>query len=154
MAGQGDALGPVQILVLGIDASGSDEMISAEIQDLANQSAVRIVDVLRARRDPDDEIHRIPGADDSAFSGAIVEALLFAGPERPAGSDLRRSQAAPGGWFLADRLPRGASVAILLVEHRWAIPLREAVFGFEAGVYGDAWLHPQDLGMASRTMGP
>lgn len=148
-----EVLGPVQVLVLGIDARGSGEMISAELQDLANQSAIRVVDLLRARREPDGEVRRIAVSDPSGFPGTLVEALMFADPDPDPDPDRRRPQAGAGAWFLTDRVPRGATVAILLVEHRWAIPLREAIFGFEADVFGDAWVHPHDLAAARRVAG-
>lgn len=145
-----EILGPVQVLVLGIDARGSGEMISAELQDLANQSAVRVVDLLRARRETDGEMRRIAVSDPSGFPGTLVEALIFAGPERPSTPGGRRPRTGSGAWFLTDRAPRGTTVAILLIEHRWAIPLREAIVGFEADVFGDAWVHPRDLAAARR----
>ena len=30
-------------------------------------------------------------------------------------------------WYLADTIPAGTSAAIALLEHRWAIPLREKI---------------------------
>ena len=35
-------LGPVQALVLSIDTRGSDEMVSAELQDLGNETGIRV----------------------------------------------------------------------------------------------------------------
>jgi hypothetical protein len=58
-----------------------------------------------------------------------------------------------GTWSLADRLPRGVAAAIILLEHRWAIPLREAAAGVRAQVFGDAWVHPRDLADARRAVG-
>ena len=50
-----------------------------------------------------------------------------------------------GRWYLADHIPPGSTAAIVLIEHRWAIPLREAVAAIDAEVLGDAWVHPEDL---------
>lgn len=141
-------LGPVQVLVLGVDARGSDEMISAELQDLGNESAIRVVDLLRVRRDVGGEMRRMSSVDPSGMRGTLVEALLFTEDDRRGSSAGEPVIGAT--WFLADRVPRGCTVAILLVEHRWAIPLRAAVGKFEAEIFGDAWLHPRDVAAARR----
>jgi hypothetical protein len=46
---------------------------------------------------------------------------------------------------LADAVPTGSSAAIALLEHRWAIPLRDAIAGAGGLTVSDAWFHPADL---------
>jgi hypothetical protein len=158
--GLGDVLGPVQVLLIGLDEPGSERMLAAELQDLHCQDAVRALDVLRVRREPDGGLRRLdhPGA--YGYSGTLVEALLVSDPggaeeeDREGGVEAREgAEVEEGTWFLAERLPRGTAAAILLLEHRWAIPLREAAAGVEAEVLGDAWVHPQDLAAARRAVG-
>lgn len=146
--GLGDVLGPVQILLIGLDDPGSERMLAAELQDLHCQNAVRALDVLRVRRDPDGGLRRLDPPDPEGseqFQGAVVEALLV--------SDSGDEAMAEGTWSLADWLPRGAAAAIILLEHRWAIPLREAAAGVGAEVFDDAWVHPRDLAAARRAVG-
>jgi hypothetical protein len=143
--GLGEVLGPVQVLLIGLDEPGSDTMLAAELQDLHSQDAVRALDVLRVRRDPDGGIRRLDPPDPEEFRGSVVEALLV--------SDQDDEAMAEGTWSLADRLPRGTAAAIILLEHRWAIPLREAAAGARAEVFGDAWVHPRDLAAARRAVG-
>jgi hypothetical protein len=123
-------------------------MISAELQDLGNETAIRVIDLLRVRRDLDGEVRRMAAVDPTGMPGTLVEALLFTGVNRR-GSAAREPKSGET-WFLADRVPRGSAVAILLVEHRWAIPLRAAVDELEAENFGDAWLHPRDVAAARR----
>jgi hypothetical protein len=144
-------VGPVQILLIGIDGDGAAEMLAAELQDLRNQDAVRVLDVLHVRRGYDDEVRRLDPGSPEGHSGNLVEALLVVDqgePEPPAERRLRIGRHEEDAWFLADRLPCGAAAAILLIEHRWAIPLREAAADLEAEVFGDAWVHPRDLAAA------
>jgi hypothetical protein len=42
-------------------------------------------------------------------------------------------------------IPPGASAAIALIEHRWAIPLRNAIETAGGQTLADTWVHPQDL---------
>jgi hypothetical protein len=159
-SGLGDVLGPVQVLLIGLDEPGSERMLAAELQDLHSQDAVRALDVLRVRREPQGGLRRLDPPDPEEFPGTLVEALLVSDPSGT-GEEAPVAQVDAGGgaavgdgtWFLADRLPRGAAAAILLLEHRWAIPLREAAAGVEAEVFGDAWVHPRDLAAARRAVG-
>ncbi|MBS1886465.1 MAG: hypothetical protein JSU06_04675 [Actinobacteria bacterium] len=144
--------GPVQVLLIGIDRSGSEEMIAAELQDLGTQTAIRAVDLLRVRRSLDGEVRRLAPTDPGGHSGRLIEALLY---EADAPTSERRANplaAEPEEtrWSLAERIPRGSAVAILLIEHRWAIPLREAAGQLGAEIFGDAWIHPRDLELAIR----
>ncbi len=148
---RGGDLGPVQVLLIGIDARGADRMLAAELQDLATQDGIRVLDVLRVRRGYDDELRRLDPLDTPDHSGDLVEALLVVEPEEDDAAGARQDLEAAIGertWFLADRVPRGSVAAILLIEHRWAIPLREATADFGAEVFGDAWVHPRDLAAA------
>ena len=144
-------LGPVQILLIGVDGDGAEGMLAAELQDLRTQDGVRVLDVLRVRRGYDEEVRRLDPVDPdgySGYSGDLVESLLVVDPgepEPPAERRLRIGQRGEDAWFLADRLPCGAAAAILLIEHRWAIHLREAAADVEAEIFGDAWVHPRDL---------
>jgi hypothetical protein len=96
--GLGDVLGPVQVLLIGLDEPGSERMLAAELQDLQSQEAVRALDVLRVRRDPDGGLRRLDPPDPEEFPGTVVEALLV--------SDRDDEAMAEGTWSLADRLPR------------------------------------------------
>lgn len=158
--GLGDVLGPVQVLLIGLDEPGSERMLAAELQDLHWQDAVRPLDVLSVRREPDGGLRRLDHLGPEGYRGTLVEALLVSDPDggrqgaRAGEAEVgERTAVGEGTWRLADRIPRGAAAAILLLEHRWAIPLREAAAGARAEVFGDAWVHPRDLAAARRVAG-
>ena len=48
-------------------------------------------------------------------------------------------------WYIADSIPPGMTAAIVILEHRWAIPLRNAIANAGGVALADKWLHPQDL---------
>jgi hypothetical protein len=51
----------------------------------------------------------------------------------------------PDEWYVLDSIPNETAAAILLLEHRWAIPLRDSILA-EGGIpLGDVWLHPRDM---------
>ena len=89
--------------------------------------------------------------------GALAGALLGMGA---AGEEGAEEEAAEGGaaveergsiinpnnvWYLADAIPPGTSAGIALLEHRWAIPLRDAIERAGGETLVDSWVHPQDL---------
>jgi hypothetical protein len=55
-------------------------------------------------------------------------------------------------WHLEDAVPAGSSAAIALLEHRWAIPLRDAIAGAGGLTVTDAWIHPADLVAAGEAL--
>ncbi len=48
-------------------------------------------------------------------------------------------------WYIADTIPEGSVAAVVLIEHLWAIPLREAIVDAGGISLADEWIHPQDL---------
>jgi hypothetical protein len=42
-------------------------------------------------------------------------------------------------------IPAGMAAAVAVIEHRWAIPLREKLRGAGGVLLGDSWVHPTDL---------
>jgi hypothetical protein len=48
-------------------------------------------------------------------------------------------------WSIADTIPAGTAAAVALIEHRWAIPLRDAVRRAGGVALADTWVHPEDL---------
>ena len=48
-------------------------------------------------------------------------------------------------WYVADVIPTGSTAAIVLLEHLWAIPLRDAIVDAGGVALADEWIHPSDL---------
>jgi hypothetical protein len=48
-------------------------------------------------------------------------------------------------WYVDDAIPPGSAAAVALIEHRWAIPLRDAIRDAGGFHLADAWIHPADL---------
>jgi hypothetical protein len=48
-------------------------------------------------------------------------------------------------WYLGDAIPDGTAAAVALLEHRWAIPLRDKIAQAGGLTLSDAWVHVADL---------
>jgi uncharacterized membrane protein len=155
------AMGPVQLLIIGLPDAEPHAGIKEELEWLRENDIIRLIDLLIVRKDADGNISRLETSDlsqDEAVEvGAVVGALIGYGAAGEEGAEvgaLAGAEAAADGsilsdddevWFADDAIPNDTTVAVALIEHRWAAPLQEAI-GKAGGVaLVDAWVHPTDL---------
>ncbi|MEI7860051.1 MAG: hypothetical protein WCI26_09515 [Acidimicrobiales bacterium] len=151
------AMGPVQMLVLGFSEPEFTGKIAAELDKLREHEFVRIIDALVVNKADDGTVTALQVSDlttDEAMEmGAIAGALVGLGVGDPEdGALLGAIEGADGHlipdeemWFVADSIPNGSVAAILLLEHLWAIPLRNSIVEAGGIALTDEWIHPADL---------
>lgn len=152
--------GPVQMLVLEFDRTRFEGEIAPELERLNEAGIIRVLDLLFVRKPKGGELEVAQASDLTAEEamefGAMVGALVGLGT----GSEEAMTRAAAAGaeeladghlfsetevWYLADAIPEGSSAAVALLEHRWAIPLRDKILDAGGIALADAWIHPADL---------
>ena len=151
--------GPVQMLVVEFDRTKFEGEIMPELQRLKDAGIVRLLDLLFVRKPVGGEVEVVQRSDlseDEAIEGALVGALVGLGT----GDEEVSYRAAVAGaeeledghffgdaevWYLADAIPEGGSAAIALIEHLWAIPLRDKLVAAGGSTLADEWIHPKDL---------
>jgi uncharacterized membrane protein len=154
------ALGPVQILVIGY---GADAQFTGgaldELKKLTEHDVVRLIDLLFVHKNEDGSVEKVELSDthELAKLGAVAGALIGFGAAGDEGAEVGALVGAAGAvdegsvfdeaevWYVADAIPEGMSAAVAVIEHRWAIPLRDAVIASGGVALADEWLHPQDL---------
>lgn len=153
------AIGPVQLLVVGFSHGEFRGKIMAELDRLRESDTVRLIDLVFVRKDADGNVVKIQHSDLSPEEqeefGAMAGALIGLGAGGEEGAELgavigaeRADETHPlpdDIWYIEDVLPDDTAAAVALLEHRWAIGLRDAIR--EAGGFhlADAWIHPLDL---------
>jgi uncharacterized membrane protein len=158
---QPTGLGPVQLLIIAFEDGKFEGRILEELRRLRAHEMVRLIDLLFVAKDEDDEVVELEVSDLSVAEiaewGALVGALIGFGAGGDAGAvdgaQAAAAAAAQNGsllgskdaWFLADQIPRGTAAAIVLLEHRWAMPLRDAIEAADGHDLVDTWVHPEDL---------
>src|SRR5689334_22101988 len=153
--------GPMQMLVVTSEGTEISPEVAAELKRLREHDIVRLVDLLVVSKADDGTITAVEtsdlSADESTELGAIAGALIGLGAAGADGAEvgaIAGAEAAAereGGmlqdevWYVADAIPPGSRAAVAILEHRWAIGLRDALLA--AGAHGlvDAWIHPSDL---------
>jgi hypothetical protein len=145
------------MLVLEFDRVNFDGTIMPELARLKEAGIARLIDLLLVTK-KDGEIETKQASDLSESEaedfGALVGGLIGVG----AGKDLEESMGAGAAamadghmlgdeevWYLSDAIPDNSSVAVALIEHTWAIPLRDKLLEADAVPLADEWVHPADL---------
>ena len=153
-------IGPVQLVVLGFEHGEFTGEIAAELGRLRDHDVIRLVDLLFVSKDEGGEVTALETSDltkDEAMEfGATVGALIGFGAageqgavegaiEGAAALEDRRVFDEDEVWYVTDSIPNGTSAAIALLEHRWAIQLRDAVRSSGGAMLAESWVHPLDL---------
>ena len=156
------AIGPVQLIVLGFTHPDFHGEIIAELERLRESDTVRVIDALAVYKDAAGEIeveHLSNLTQDEAVElGSKVGALVGLGIEGEegalAGAEAGAEAAADGGikvfdeqaeWDVIEDIPNDSAAALVLLEHHWAVPLRDAIARAGGFRISDGFISPLDL---------
>ena len=155
------AIGPVQLIVLGFQHPEFHGEIIAELERLRESDTVRVIDALAVHKDAAGEIevqHLSNLSKDEAVElGSKVGALIGLGIEGEEGLEAGALAGAEAGaegievfddedaWDVLEEIPNDSAAALLLIEHHWAVPLRDAVARAGGFRISDAFISPLDL---------
>ena len=155
------AIGPVQLIVLGFQHPEFHGEIIAELERLRESDTVRVIDALavlqgRRRRDrgraPEQPVR---GRGDRAGQhGRRPDRPRHRGRGGHRGGRRAGAEAAADGiqvfadedaWDVLEEIPNDSAAALLLIEHHWAVPLRDAVARAGGFRLTDGFISPLDL---------
>ena len=157
---EGLTLGPVQMLIVGFTGDNFDGSIMKELDRLKEHDIVRLIDLLFVKKNEDGEIEVAQRSDlnpeEAEEFGAIIGALVGLGADGEEGAEYGALAGAAelqdghvfdddAVWYLGDAIPDGTAAAVALLEHRWAIPLRDKIAQAGGLTLSDAWVHVADL---------
>jgi uncharacterized membrane protein len=156
------AIGPVQLIVLGFSHPDFHGEVIAELERLRESNTVRVIDALAVYKDAKGEVEvehlSNLSADEAIELGSKVGALVGLGIEgeegMEAGALLGAESAAEDGihvfddeqaWDVIGEIPDDSAAALLLIEHHWAVPLRDAIARAGGFRLADGFISPLDL---------
>jgi uncharacterized membrane protein len=155
------AIGPVQLIVLGFSHPEFHGEVIAELERLRESDTVRVIDALAVYKDADGEFaveHLSNLSEQEAIElGSKVGALVGLGIEGEqgieAGAQAGAEAAAEGvqvfsdeeAWDVLGEIPNDSAAALILLEHHWAVPLRDAIERAGGFRISDGFISPLDL---------
>ena len=155
------AIGPVQLLVLGFKSPDFQGEIREELDRLRDNDLVRVIDALAVRKEADGNVatlheSQLSGEEQAAF-GALVGGLIGLGAAGQEGFEIGAERGAEavaerGGvlseetaWDVLEEIPPDTAGLLVLLEHRWAIPLRDAIARAGGFRLASEFISPLDL---------
>jgi uncharacterized membrane protein len=155
------AIGPVQLLVLAFEQPNFQGEVLAELDRLKENDVVRVIDAVVVHKDADGKVEVLKrsdlSGDEAAEFGATVGALVGLGAGGLEGADAGAQAGAEGAaegvdvfpeqeaWDVVGEIPTDTAAALVLLEHRWAIGLRDALTRAGGMRVADGFIHPLDL---------
>jgi uncharacterized membrane protein len=157
------AIGPVQLIVLGFSNPDFHGEIISELERLHESDTVRVIDSLVVYKDAGGELeveHLSNLSEQEAIElgskiGALVglgidgeegmEAGAVAGAEMAAAEGGVHLLTEEEGWDVLGDIPNDSAAALVLLEHHWAVPLRDAIARAGGFRISDGFISPLDL---------
>jgi len=155
------AIGPVQLLVIGFEHPDFHGEILEELEKLRESDTVRVIDSLAVYKDAQGEIevmHLSNLTKEEAIElgskvGALIGLEIEGEKGIEQGAELGAQATADGihafsdevAWDVLEDIPNDSAAALLLIEHHWAVPLRDAIMRAGGFRLADGFISPLDL---------
>jgi uncharacterized membrane protein len=156
------AIGPIQLIVLGFTHPDFKGEVKAELERLRQSDTVHVVDSLAVYKDVDGEIEvehmsnltRAEAVELGSKVGALI-GLGIEGEEGLEDGSIAEAEAVEAeglkvfsdetAWDVLEDIPNDSAAALILLEHNWAVPLRDAVARAGGFRISDGFISPLDL---------
>ena len=157
------AIGPVQLIVLGFSHPDFHGEVIAELERLRETDTIRVIDSLAVYKDADGELeveHLSNLSEQEAIEyGTKIGALIGLGIDGEEGLEAGAAEGAEEvaeaggvhvfteeeGWDVLEDIPNDSAAALVLIEHHWAVPLRDAIVRACGFRISDGFISPLDL---------
>ena len=153
--------GPLQMVVITFSKPDIPMDLRNQLKKVRDQGLVRMVDAVFVSKDEHGDLAVLEGSDletDEVELLGIMARAFFGygaageeGLEAAVESGLESSGRDIFGLDeddlleIADSIPAGSSALFILLEHAWAIGLREAVVNSQGNVVANGWITPETL---------
>lgn len=155
------SIGPVQLLVIGFNEPDFEGEVAAELVRLREADTIKVIDAMVVYKDAEGDLsvtHLDTLTDeDEVEYGATLGALIglgFDGEEGMEAGAVAGAEAAAAGidvieenadWDVLAGIPDDSAAALILIEHHWAVPLRDAIGRAGGFRIDDGFISPMDL---------
>ena len=155
------AIGPVQLIVIGFNHPDFHGQVIEELEKLRETDTVRVIDALAVYKDAAGEMEVMHlsnlSKQEAQELGSKIGALIGLGIDGDAGFEAGAAAGAAASadgvqvfgddeaWDVLEEIPNDSAAALLLIEHHWAVPLRDAIFRAGGFRISDGFISPLDL---------
>jgi uncharacterized membrane protein len=155
------AIGPVQLIVLGFSEPDFQGEVIAELDKLRESDTIKVIDALGVHKDAEGKVEVVHlsnlTVDEATELGSKVGALVGLGfegePGVEEGAKLGAEATSEGvhfftddeAWDVVGEIPNDSGAALLLIEHHWAVGLRDAIYRAGGFPISDGFISPLDL---------
>lgn len=157
-----ETLGPIQLVVVGLENDKLKGRIARELQRASESGAIRVLDALAIQRTKEGKVVSLGASDLSPEErityGAIVGGLLGLGATGTEegleeGAEIGAETFAVQNFGLSSEdiqriaadLPPGTTALMVLFEHQWAVPVKEAIQDAGGVMLAQGLVRPEEL---------
>ena len=136
-------IGPLQVLAVGFTDPQLDGSVLDALSDASASGAIKVVDLLGVYKDANGDLLVAESTDltedEAMIYGAWIGALIGLGAAGAEGAEVGAMAGALAAMdeyeygldadslvTIAEDIPPGGAAMILVIEHKWAIPFRDA----------------------------
>jgi uncharacterized membrane protein len=155
-------IGPVHLVVVGLENDKLKGEIARELYRASESGAIRVLDALAIQKTDEGDVVSLGATDltpdQREAYGAVIGGLMGFGATGTeegveVGAEMGALAFANQNFGLsrediqriADDIPPGATAVMVLFEHRWAVPLKEAVENAGGFVLAQGIVRPENL---------
>jgi hypothetical protein len=150
-------LGPVEVVVIDFDGNHFKGEILPELERLKESDIVRLVDLLVVRKDRSGAVAILTatdlGMDEMLAFGAKIGAIVGSHDDAALEGLLAGARVTAGGHVfdeaeaqrLAESIPNDFATAVMILEHRWTLPLQGAIERADGKILSREWISDRRL---------
>ena len=143
-------ISPVQLIMIGYNQPELPAALATRIRELTAEPAVHVIDAVDVYKNRNGFVQYVPVAGITVGHpdgpGAMIRKLLT--KSGAAGVMMQSQWTGPSHVFQGDKLPdphdtiptNGSHVLVILIEHRWAAPLRDTAAEVETHAVANRWI--------------
>ena len=155
------SIGPLQLVVLGFDEAAMPAEVIDQLRDLRQKGIVRLVDGVFADKNGDGDIQVVEvtdlDSDEALLLGTLARSLFGYGVTGLVPALIGTESGVLAGevgdfgltedqlYEVADLIPRNSAAMFLLIEHQWALGLKQGVLDAGGVVLANGWITPATL---------
>ena len=125
--------GPIDFLIVGFNGSKFDSSVLKALEDAADKGVIKVLALSAIVKNPEGMVTRMD------FVDMGDEAMISFSQKYATNNDLIDQADIDE---VAELMENDTAAGLLIVEHLWAIPLKEALLAKNAYLIADGRIHP------------